>query len=178
LCNMLKNAVLAMCFVLCLALFSCAKEEIYDRNAQLQLDIDSISRFVTMNKIPATNDGSGLFVQILVPGSGMGKDTIAGVDSVTITYSGRLLNGALIENPALPVSLVYSGLIEGWKRGLKKIQPGGQIRLIIPSTMAYTDKRVGIIPPNSNLDYTIGLLRVSKIKAPEPVTPTTPVTPK
>jgi FKBP-type peptidyl-prolyl cis-trans isomerase FkpA len=152
-----------------LALLSCAKEEVYDRKAQLQLDVDSITRFVTINKIPAKNDGSGLFVQILRQGTG--KDTIAVTDTLTVTYSGRLLNGALIENPALPVKLVYSGLIEGWKLGLKKIQPGGQIRLIIPSAMAYTNQQVGIIPPNSNLDYTIELLRISKLVKPQITTP-------
>lgn len=171
-CNMLKNAVLAMCFVLCIALCSCAKEEIYDRNAQLRLDIDSISRFITTNKIPAKNDGSGLFVQILDAGT---VDTvqIKDVDTVVVNYSGRLLSGAAIETTELPVKLVYSGLIEGWKLGLRKIHTGGLIRLIIPSAMAYTDKQVGIIPPNSNLDYTIQLLKISK-----PVKPVTTVTPK
>jgi FKBP-type peptidyl-prolyl cis-trans isomerase FkpA len=165
LCNMFKNAVLAMCFVLCLALFSCAKEEIYDRKAQLQLDVDSISRFVAINKIAAKNDGSGLFVQVLSAGND--TTTIGKLDTVTVTYSGRLLNGALIENPELPVKLVYAGLIEGWKLGLKKIHAGGEVRLIIPSAMAYTNKQVGIIPPNSNLDYTIQFLKISKLVKPK-----------
>jgi FKBP-type peptidyl-prolyl cis-trans isomerase FkpA len=159
---MLKNAVLPACLIFCMVLISCAKEVTYDRDAQLKLDVDSISRFLKLNNINAINDGSGLFTQILNPGVGTIK--LDSLDTVTVTYTGRLLNGAVIDNVTLPVKLVYSASIEGWRRGLQKIQPGGQIRLIIPSVMAYTDRRVGIIPPNSNLDYSINLLGVGKLK--------------
>jgi FKBP-type peptidyl-prolyl cis-trans isomerase FkpA len=157
---MLKNAVLPACLIFCMVLISCAKEVTYDREAQLKLDVDSIDRFLKLNNINATNDGSGLFSQILTPGAG--TITLDSLDTVTVTYTGRLLNGAVVDNPTLPVKLVYSGLIEGWRRGLPKIQTGGEIRLIIPSVMAYTDRRVGLVPPNSNLDYTISLLRIGK----------------
>ncbi|MDB5020822.1 MAG: peptidylprolyl isomerase [Pedobacter sp.] len=159
---MLKNAVLPACLIFCMALISCAKEVTYDREAQLKLDVDSIDRFLKLNNINATKDDSGLFSQILNPGEG--AVTLDSLDTVTVAYTGRLLNGAVVDNPTLPVRLVYSGLIEGWKRGLPKIQAGGQIRLIIPSVMAYTDRRVGLIPANSNLDYTISLLRIGKLK--------------
>jgi FKBP-type peptidyl-prolyl cis-trans isomerase FkpA len=162
---MLKNAVLPACLMFCMVLISCAKEVTYDKKAQIKLDVDSITRFLKLNNINATNDGSGLFCQILSPGEG--TVTLDSLDTVTVKYTGRLLNGAVIDNPALPVRLIYSGLIEGWKRGLPKIQSGGQIRLIIPSAMAYTDKQVGLIPPNSNLDYTISLLGIGKYVKPE-----------
>jgi FKBP-type peptidyl-prolyl cis-trans isomerase FkpA len=158
---MLKPAFLPACLIFCMVLISCAKEVTYDRDAQLKLDVDSINKFIQLNNINAKNDGSGLFYQILSPGIGI--DTLASLDTVVVAYTGRLLNGAVIDNPTLPVNLVYSGLIEGWKRGIQKIQIGGQIRLIIPSAMAYTDRRVGLVPPNSNLDYTISLLRIGKL---------------
>lgn len=145
-----------------MVLISCTKEVTYDRDAQLKLDVDSINRFLVQNNINASNDGSGLFSEILKPGEG--TFTLDSLDTVTVTYTGRLLNGALVDNPSLPVKLVYSALIEGWRRGLPKIQPGGQIRLLIPSVMAYTDRRVGIIPANSNLDFNISLLRIGKFK--------------
>jgi FKBP-type peptidyl-prolyl cis-trans isomerase FkpA len=156
---MLKNTVLLGCLVFAMVLISCAKEEdTYDRDAQLQLDIDSIARFVSINKIGAKNDGTGLYSQILRAGAG--EKGWARVDSVTVLYTGRLLNGAVFDKPALPVRLLYSSVFQGWQKGLQKIQEGGSIRLIIPSTMAYTDVQVGIIAPNSNLDYTIELLNI------------------
>lgn len=159
---MLKNAVLPACLFFCMVLISCAKEATYDRAAQLQMDLDSINRFVMTNKIAAKDDGTGLFYQILAPGIGSMK--IDSLDTVTVTYTGRLLNGAIIDSETLPVKLVYSAMIEGWRKGVPKIQPGGQIRLVIPSVMAYTNKQVGLIPPNSSLDYLINLIKISKLK--------------
>lgn len=159
---MLKNAVLPACLFFCMVLISCAKEATYDRAAQLQMDLDSINRFVVTNKIAAKDDGTGLFYQILAPGTGSMK--IDSLDTVTVTYTGRLLNGAIIDSETLPVKLVYSAMIEGWRKGVPKIQPGGQIRLVIPSVMAYTNKQVGLIPPNSSLDYLINLIKISKLK--------------
>jgi FKBP-type peptidyl-prolyl cis-trans isomerase FkpA len=156
---MLKNAGFFGLLFGAMVLISCAKDEdTYDRAAQLKLDVEAIEKFVSSNKIDAKDDGSGLYFQVLRPGTQ--QKGWAKVDSVTVLYTGRLLNGALIDKPALPVRLLYSGLLEGWQNGLKKIQEGGSIRLIIPSTMAYTDVQVGIIPPNSNLDYTIELLNI------------------
>jgi len=153
-----------MCLLLGVALVSCEKPPVYDREAQLKLDVDSIARFVAANNIAATNDGSGLYSQILTAGSG--NDTLKAMDLVTVVYTGRLLDGLVVERATEPDSVLYSSLIEGLTRGLKKIQPGGRIRLIIPSTMAYTNKVVGAIPANSNLDYTIELIKVTKYKIP------------
>jgi FKBP-type peptidyl-prolyl cis-trans isomerase FkpA len=159
---MLKIALFSVSLFFAMMVTSCAKDEgTYDREAQLQLDIDSIQRFVSINKISAKNDGTGLFTQILSPGTG--EKNWANVESVTVLYTGRLLNGATFDKPSLPVPLLYSGLLQAWKNGLKQIQEGGSVRLIIPSTMAYTDVQVGIIAPNSNLDYTIELLKIDTI---------------
>ncbi len=156
---MLKNAGFFCLLFAAMVLISCAKDEdTYDRAAQLKLDVEAIEKFVSSNRIGATNDGTGLYTQVFKPGSQ--QKGWAKVDSVTVLYTGRLLNGAVFDKPSLPVRLLYSGLLEGWQNGLKKIQEGGSIRLIIPSTMAYTDVQVGIIPPNSNLDYTIELLNI------------------
>ncbi|RZM27914.1 MAG: peptidylprolyl isomerase [Pedobacter sp.] len=158
--NMLKNAFLAMCVLLSMAVVSCEKPEVYNRETQLKLDVDSITRFLKANNIAAMKDDSGLFSQVLLPGSG--NITLEPKDRITVTYTGRLLNGVVVERLETPDSLLYSGAIKGWRLGLKKIQPGGRIRLIIPSSLAYTNRRVGIIPPNSNLDYTIDLIKVTK----------------
>lgn len=165
---MLKNAFLAMCMLLSVVLVSCEKPAAYDRDAQLKMDVDSIARFVKANNIAATKDGSGLYSQILAAGSG--TITLEDKDMLTVTYTGRLLNGVVIDRLDTPDSLLYSSAILGWRLGLRKIQPGGRIRLIIPSTMAYTNKMVGIIPANSNLDYTIELIKVTKYKDPTTTT--------
>jgi FKBP-type peptidyl-prolyl cis-trans isomerase FkpA len=152
---MFRNALFIACAILCVVMSSCGEVVEYDKETQLQVDIDSIQRFVTRNNIKAVNDGSGLFSVIL--NQGKRQDTIGATDEIIVNYTGKLLNGIIVEEGDT-VKLKYAGLMEGWKRGLKKIKPdSGIIRLIMPSTMAYTNKQVGLIPPNASLDYVIVL---------------------
>lgn len=168
--DMLKNALFIACAILCVVMSSCGEVVEYDRDTQLQLDIDSIQRFVTQYKVNATNDGSGLFFEILRKGDSI--VTIDEKDTLMVSYTGKLLNGILVER-ADSAKLTFSSLTDGWKRGLVKITPdSGIIRLIIPSTMAYTNKQVGEIPPNSNLDYLINFKRLNKYIPPEVSSPT------
>lgn len=156
---MFRNAHFIACVILCVVMSSCGKVELYDRETQLNFDIDSIQQFITANNLRATNDGTGLFSEILNPGTGV--DDIAPEDDVIVDYTGKLLNGIIVEEGD-SVKLKYSGLTAAWQNGLTKIKTGGQIRLLIPSTLAYTDKQVGLIPPNSSLDYVIRLRTILK----------------
>jgi FKBP-type peptidyl-prolyl cis-trans isomerase len=163
--NMFKNALFVAFAVLCIGMSSCGEVVEYDMETQRQLDIDSIERFVAVNGIKATNDGTGLFFEILRKGDS--TVTIDEKDTVMVAYTGKLLNGVLVER-ADSAKLTYSNLTDGWKEGLKKITPdSGIIRIIVPSTMAYTDKQVGQIPPNSNLDYLINFKRLNKYIRPK-----------
>jgi FKBP-type peptidyl-prolyl cis-trans isomerase FkpA len=164
--NMLKNALFVACIALCVAISSCGEVVEYDMDTQNQLDIDSIERFISRNGIKATKDDStGLFYEILRKGDS--TVTIGDNDTVMVAYTGKLLNGILVER-ADSAKLTYSNLTDGWKKGLRKISPdSGIIRLIVPSTMAYTNKQVGQIPPNSNLDYLINFKRLNKYIRPK-----------
>ncbi len=149
---MFKNALFIACAILCLGLSSCSDLVEYDKNTQLQLDVDSIEQFLATTNFSFDKNASGLYSQVI--DAGRGEFEVENDDDVVVSYTGKLLNGIIVERGDT-VRLKYSGLIEGWREGLKKIKPGGTVRLLIPSTMAYTDRQVGLIPPNSSLDYTI-----------------------
>lgn len=150
---MFRNALFIACAVLCLGFSSCGDVVEYNRETQLQVDADSIAQFLADKpNLVFERDRTGLYSQIINPG--VGDYVVEDGDDVVVTYTGKLLSGIIVERGDT-VRLKYSGLIEGWREGLKKIKPGGTVRLLIPSTMAYTDRQVGMIPPNSNLDYTI-----------------------
>lgn len=151
---MFRNALFIACAVLCVVMSSCGEVVEYKKDIQLDLDVDSIDRFITKYNLNFSRDRSGLYSQILQPGTG--DYNIEEGDDVLVNYTGKLLNGVIVERGE-SVKLKYSGLIEGWRVGLLNIKPGGSVRLLIPSTMAYTDKQVGMIPPNANLDYVIVL---------------------
>lgn len=169
---MFRNALFIACAVLCVVMSSCGEVVEYNKDMQFELDVDSIDRFISRYNLNFTRDENGLYSQILEPGDG--DYVIEQDDDVLVNYTGKMLNGVIVETGD-SVKLKFSGLIKGWREGLVKIKPGGSIRLLIPSTMAYTDKQVGLIPPNSNLDYVIVLRAIYRdgklLPGTEPVDP-------
>ncbi|MGK5009420.1 FKBP-type peptidyl-prolyl cis-trans isomerase [Janthinobacterium sp. MDB2-8] len=51
-------------------------------------------------------------------------------------------------------------VIQGWILGLHGMQVGGTRKLWVPAALAYGERQVGLIPPNSNLIFEIELLEV------------------
>jgi FKBP-type peptidyl-prolyl cis-trans isomerase len=55
--------------------------------------------------------------------------------------------------------------IPGWDEGLIGMKVGGKRRLTVPSSLAYGEKGAGeVVPPNSDIIYTIELLSVESVK--------------
>ncbi len=151
-------------FIAVLGLSSCLKQDntdpFADAKAQLAKDTVIIRKFITDNKIPAIKDASGLFYQIIQPGSG--NITYTTNTQIETIYTGRLLNGTTFDSsvgkPNFKTSL--GSVITGWQIGIQLIQKGGKIRLIIPSGYAYGTTPTGTIGANSILDFDIELINV------------------
>lgn len=152
-----KYLFLLVCVAGCFA--SCSKDN-FDADAQLRADTTAIRKFVTDNKIPALKDKSGVFYQIIAPGSG--SVTYTANTSITAEYEGRLLDGTVFDatKPGLPAQFTLGGVITGWQIGIPYIQSGGKIRMIIPSGYAYGNAKTGAISANSILDFTVSVSAV------------------
>lgn len=147
--NFIKIAILSLAFFTVI-LSSCKKNE----NGEKQ-----ITEFIQKNKINAVQHSSGLYYQIIKPGTG--SFSYPSNTKITIKYEGRLLNGTVIDNGGgIENTFQLAQLIEGWKIGIPLIQKGGEIRLIIPADLAYGSRATGPVPANSPLDFTIQLINV------------------
>ncbi|MGY0041184.1 FKBP-type peptidyl-prolyl cis-trans isomerase [Pedobacter sp. NJ-S-72] len=160
---MTKTKQLILLLICAVTVFTaCSKPEKrntedFDEAGQFIKDTTAIRTFITSRKIPALKDEkTGLFYQILTPGNG--KATYKG--AVTVNYTGSLLDGTVIdETKGSPRTFKPLGeLILGWQIGIPLIQPGGRIRLIIPSGLGYGNDRTKPFAPNSNLDFTIDVI--------------------
>lgn len=141
---------------LALGAFSSCKKEDYNPEKQLAVDDALIKDFIAKNSIVALKHSSGIYYQIIAPGTGNVNYT--GATQVTVNYEGKLLSGSVFDKSTSAVTFSLGQLISGWQIGIPLIQKGGKIRLIIPSTLAYMNQaRVGI-PANSVLDFTIELI--------------------
>ncbi|WP_183561985.1 FKBP-type peptidyl-prolyl cis-trans isomerase [Mucilaginibacter sp. SP1R1] len=124
---------------------------------QASLDSAAIKTYLAANpSIKAKRDTTtGLYYQILNPGTGTTNPTLS--STVTVSYTGTLLNGTQFD-ASTGYTQSLSLLIPGWKIGLPLIKSGGSILLIIPSALAYGNNQVGSIPANSVLVFTINLI--------------------
>ncbi|ULQ54425.1 FKBP-type peptidyl-prolyl cis-trans isomerase [Flavihumibacter fluvii] len=120
----------------------------------------AILSYIAAQSITATKDPSGMYYQIIEPGSG-GSPTIN--SKVAVKYAGYLLNGNKFDEMTTPEPdpnkwWSLGGLIEGWKIGIPMIKKGGKIKMIIPSSLAYGCSAIGSIPANSILIFDVELV--------------------
>jgi FKBP-type peptidyl-prolyl cis-trans isomerase FkpA len=120
-----------------------------------------IKDFLNTNNIIATKDAvSGLYYQIITPGTG---NPVLPTSTIKAVYKGRLLTGTVFDQAtsANPLSIALSSVIQGWQTGLPFIKSGGKIRLFIPSRLGYGSAAQNGIPANSILDFDIELVEVT-----------------
>ncbi len=124
----------------------------------VQSEEGAIQAYAAANGISATRHSSGLYYEILNPGSGP-VPTVS--SNCSVKYTGKLLDGTVFDSQtASPVSFILGQTIHGWQLGLPLIQKAGSIRLIIPSSLAYGCTGYGTIPANSILYFQIDLVDV------------------
>ena len=80
---------------------------------------------------------------------------------VTVHYRGTLLNGSEFDSSYKrnqPASFGLHQVIPCWTQGVQKMKVGGTAKLTCPADTAYGKRDLGIIPPNSVLNFEIQLL--------------------
>jgi FKBP-type peptidyl-prolyl cis-trans isomerase FkpA len=170
LCNMTKSTALMVCGLIACCFAACKTDPAYDRNVQLPKDLDIIAKYIQDNNIIATKSADGLYYTIIRPGEGTVQ--LALQDTVMVHYVARTLKGVMYDSTRTNIDsnatrFVLGSSIEGWQKGIPLIQPGGRIRLIVPSVLAYQNREIDtILVANSNIDFDIMLIKVLKFKNP------------
>lgn len=165
LCTMFKNGLLWVSLLFAGFIAACEKPEVYDKDAQYQIDEALIKRWSDSTSIALTKHESGLYYKIVSPGEGTLPVELA--DTLTVIYTGKLLNDSLISasTDTLGYKFVLEKSIPGWRNGLPLIKEGGQIRLLVPSAQAYKNYDVvSGVPKNAVLNFVINLKKVAKKK--------------
>ncbi|QNK61592.1 FKBP-type peptidyl-prolyl cis-trans isomerase [Pedobacter sp. PAMC26386] len=130
----------------------------FDPVVQFTKDTTAIRAFIIAKNIPAIkNPVNGLFYQVIAPGTGSVNYTTSTL--VSANYVGTLLNGSVFDKSnGTSLKFELSRVIVGWQIGIPLVQPGGKLRLIIPSGLAYGNDNRQPFPPNSILDFTIDVI--------------------
>lgn len=114
------------------------------------------------NSISVTNELVKLIVDDVRIGTG---PSVKDGDTLTVDYIGTTQDGVRFDDSykrGTPFTFTIGSkmVIEGWEKGLIGMKVGGQRILVIPADMAYGNRQVGPIAPNSPLVFTVELLKI------------------
>jgi FKBP-type peptidyl-prolyl cis-trans isomerase FkpA len=123
----------------------------------------TINQYLQTNNLTGfTKTASGLYYKIGLAGDG--TEVIDDESVLTLEYTGKLFNGTVFDQTTTGSNaiLVLGSLIEGWKEALPFIKKGGNIRILLPSSLGYgvTGSNTAI-PPFSCLDFDIKVTDVT-----------------
>jgi len=83
-----------------------------------------------------------------------------------VHYTGKLVDGTEFDSSVkrgrpfiFPVQ--QGRVIDGWIEGIKLLKEGTKVELTIPAALAYGDRPMKVIPPNSVLIFEVELLKVN-----------------
>lgn len=144
-------SVLFLLLIVMIMASSCEKED--EGEKQAAIDKALIEEYVADNQIDGQFTISGLYYSIIEDGDG---DHPLATSVIEVTYKGYLLDGTVFDEGHIS-AVPLSNLIIGWQEGIRKIGEGGEVKLVIPSHLAYGDQATGEIPIFSVLVFDITL---------------------
>lgn len=100
---------------------------------------------------------TGIYYKISTPGTG---SPITADSTVTAKYTGKLLNGTVFDKSEAGASFLLNGTIQGWRQAVPLIKEGGNMRIVVPSSLAYGMAGNANIPAFSPLDFDITVTEV------------------
>jgi FKBP-type peptidyl-prolyl cis-trans isomerase len=135
------------------------------QSEKAQTNIVEGAKFLETNKTRTgvTTTASGLQYEVLVKGNGLSP---VATDSVTVHYTGSLLDGTVFDSSVErgePVTFKLNEVIPGWTEGLQLMREGDKFKFVIPSEIAYGARGSRSIEPNSTLIFEVELLKVTKV---------------
>lgn len=106
---------------------------------------------------------------------GTGSAVVAG-DTILVHYIGAFMDGKAFDssyqrNQPFSITVGAGQVIPGFEQGVVGMKIGGKRKLFIPANMAYGDKGVGPIPPNTPLIFEVELLEIKPKETPTPSGP-------
>lgn len=142
---------------------ACEKKVPYDSVKELEIDDAIIAKYLVDSAQTATKHSSGLYYNIIEPGSGA---EVRETDVIYGKYTLKKLKDTVLLSKRQDSTFTFtlSGYFAGWKTGASLIKPGGKIRLLVPSALGYQERAITSpkIPPYSILDITLEIDSVKK----------------
>ena len=125
-----------------------------------EVDERKIQNYITAQKLNLTKDDSGIYYQVLSPGTG---DVPKNSEQVFFGYTAKSIEGKeYFGSESYSVNSGFLGYVrpEAWRLALYKINRGGKVRVVFPSTLGFGRNGSGIFEGNEVLDSELELFDV------------------
>ncbi|HLG03147.1 MAG TPA: FKBP-type peptidyl-prolyl cis-trans isomerase [Bacteroidia bacterium] len=121
-----------------------------------------IRRYITKHALKARPDSNGLY--FIIEKEGQGEFPSKG-RTIKINYTGMELNGRIFDRSPEVFTFPFGTegqVIAGIENALKRMKPGGEAKIIIPSPLAFGNvgSTTGIIAPHTPVVYNLKLVAV------------------
>ncbi|MFC2102440.1 FKBP-type peptidyl-prolyl cis-trans isomerase [Bacteroidota bacterium] len=138
------------------------KQQEMEKSLVKSQEAGKIKAYVKENNITVQPTPSGLYYIETVKGTGAKAES---GKKVKVHYTGTLLDGtkfdsSLDRGDPFSFTLGQGQVIKGWDEGIAMMNVGGKAKLIIPSSLAYEDRDMGVIKPYSTLLFDVELIEV------------------
>lgn len=107
---------------------------------------------------------SGLQYLIISEGNGLKPESDN--ERLKVNYRAMFIDGRIFYDTYLKndhAEFEIGKVIPGWSEGLKLMNEGSKYKFFIPPELAYGEKGLGDIPPNSTLIYEVELIEIIKL---------------
>lgn len=138
------------------------KEKEMEKLESKNQESGKLNAYLKENNITVKPTASGLYYIELEKGTGAKAEP---GKKVKVHYVGTLLNGtkfdsSLDRGDPFSFTLGQGQVIKGWDEGIGMMNVGGKAKLIIPSSIAYGNREMGMIKPYSTLLFDVELIDV------------------
>ncbi len=139
-------------------------EKVEKERKLLEQESAILEKYIKENNISAKKTSSGLFISVLKEGTG--KTPEAG-SKVKVHYTGKLLNGSKFDSSVdrgepFEFQVGIGQVIQGWDEGIMTMKTGEKAVFLIPSSLAYGERDLGVIPANSPLIFEVEMISIGE----------------
>jgi len=133
---------------------------------QFEFENDQIDAYISSNGLDTETDVNSLLrYRVTSEGSGISvafpiNANNKVVDSVTISYTARLLDTEEVVLSASNQKVAYEQLLTGVRLALQFVREGGSINFFVPSAYAFGPNGTGSVPANATLIYDLDLVDI------------------
>jgi FKBP-type peptidyl-prolyl cis-trans isomerase len=147
-------------------LFSKTLEDQSTQSAVVAVSQENNKDIALEQRLKSASTAEGKLTELVIDDVALGTgDEVQTGSVVTVHYIGTTQDGVRFDSSydrgePFIFTVGEGKVIKGWDVGLLGMKVGGKRILVIPSEMAYGNRKVGPIPPNAPLVFSIELLEI------------------